>query len=131
MSDAFDSFLDLRRRLYRMLDAGVSQAPRPAEGFAPPLDVVSTPEGLTITVELPGMAREDIAVELQGNLLTISGERVPASLRDAQQRFYRRERPSGQFKRSLALPTTDHEELSAALKDGVLTVKVMRTGRGA
>ncbi|MCE5239561.1 Hsp20/alpha crystallin family protein [bacterium] len=129
MSDAFDSFLDLRRRLYRMLDAGVSQAPRPAEGFAPPLDVVSTPEGLTITVELPGMAREDIAVELQGNLLTIAGERR-TSREDAQQRFFRRERPSGQFKRSLALPTTDHEELSAALKDGVLTVTVHKPGRG-
>ena len=125
MHNNLDTLLDLRRRLYRTLDAGITEFTRPSDSFTPPLDIVSGPEGLTITVELPGMAREDIDIELQGNLLTISGERVPASLRDAGP-FARRERPAGRFARSLALPTSDERELAAALKDGVLTIKVTR-----
>ncbi len=123
MSDQMDSLLNLRRRLYRTLDAGVVQATRAAETFTPPLDIVVGPEGLTITVELPGMAREDIAVELEGNLLTITGERRTTPS-EANAQLVRRERPGGSFRRALALPTSDHEELSATLRDGVLTVKV-------
>lgn len=125
MDDQMDSLLNLRQRLYRTLDAGVAPATRAAETFTPPLDIVAGPEGLTITIELPGMAREDIAVELEGNLLTISGERrtVPS---EAVGQLVRRERPGGSFRRALALPTSDHEELSATLKEGVLTVKVRR-----
>jgi len=148
MTDGLDCLLDLRRRLYRMLDAGAAAAARPGDSFTPPLDIVSGPDGLTITVELPGMAREDINVELQGNLLTISGERktrcgheweglsspdphvtrpvvgAGKPLPLSGMRTHRRERPAGRFSRSLALPTSDEHELSAALKDGVLIVQV-------
>lgn len=122
MHDNLDSLMNLRRRLYRTLEAGFGPAAAPGATFTPPLDVVAERDGLTITVELPGMAREDIEVELQGNLLTIAGERRTTGA----QGFYRRERPTGRFRRALALPTSDHEELSASLKDGVLTVKVRR-----
>jgi len=125
MHDNLDGLLNLRRRLYRTLDAGFGPAEAPGETFTPPLDVVAAPDGLTITVELPGMAREDIEVELQGNLLTIAGERRTTGA-DGAQGFYRRERPAGRFRRALALPTSDHEELSASLRDGVLTVRVRR-----
>lgn len=123
MTDGVDGLLDLRRRLYRMLDAGSLAAAPGAPGFTPPLDIVRHPEGLTITVELPGMAREDVQVELTGNVLTITGDRA-TGLDDKRSCFCRRERPCGPFTRSLALPTSDHKELSAALRDGVLTVKV-------
>jgi len=126
MTDHLDTILDLRHRLVRMLEAGGATPPSARETFTPPLDVVHAPGGLTITVELPGMAREEIDVELHGNMLTISGERV-ASRSDAGTRCLRRERRGGRFKRSLALPTSDHNELSAALKDGVLTIKVQRS----
>ena len=126
MTDAFDSLLDLRRRLYRTLDAGISETVQRGATFTPPLDIVSDPDGLTILVELPGMAREDIAIELQSNLLTISGERNTGSTGPV-----RRERPCGRFTRALSLPTSDHEALSAALKDGVLTIKIARKGAEA
>ena len=127
--EGMDNFLDLRRRLYRMLDVSMDESAPPGRSFTPPLDIAAAPDGLTITVELPGMAREDILVELQGNLLTIAGERRTGR-GDRDQRFTRRERPCGRFRRALALPTSDHEELSAALKDGVLTIKVQKPGRG-
>jgi HSP20 family protein len=128
VTDNLDSILDLRRRLYRMLDgtAGAMNRAATTAPFTPPLDVLRTPEGFSITVELPGLSREDIEVELQGNLLTISGERKADA--DAGQQWLRRERPSGRFSRSLALPTRNHEELAATFKDGVLTVKVRGEG---
>lgn len=125
MTDHLDTMLDLRRRLVQMLDPSVAPPSAAPDTFTPPLDVVATPEGLTITVELPGMAREDIAVELNGNMLTITGERQTAPPEGEQ--CVRRERRGGRFKRSLALPTSDHNELSAGLKDGVLTIKVQRS----
>jgi len=125
MTDHLDTILDLRHRLVRMLEAGGATPPSARETFTPPLDVVHAPGGLTITVELPGMAREEIDVELHGNMLTISGERKTRPCEGQQ--CLRRERRGGRFKRSLALPTSDHNELSAALKDGVLTIKVQRS----
>jgi len=123
MTDAFDSFLDLRRRLYRMLDAGCSDCVRPGADFMPPMDILQDADGLTITVELPGVPRDHIEVELEDNLLVISGRREAAD-EDEGSRFARRGRPCGRFQRTLALPTSNARELSAALKDGVLTVKV-------
>lgn len=122
LTDQLDAILDLRRRLYRALEGRHERCDSPAAVFTPPLDIVSHPEALEITVELPGVNREDVSVELQGNLLTISGNRKPAEAG----RFYRRERPCGEFKRSLSLPGVQEQDLSATLKDGVLRVRVKK-----
>lgn len=123
LTDQLDSILDLRRRLYRALDGHHRECDSPATNFTPPLDIVHLPEALEITVELPGVAREDVNVELEGNLLTISGERKAPE----GERFHRRERPCGTFKRALSLPGVTEQDLSATLKDGVLTVRVKRS----
>ena len=127
LTDQLDAILDLRRRLYRALESRQQQCDTPAATFTPPLDIVSLPEALEITVELPGVAREDVSVELQGNLLTIYGSRKLTA--DEAGRFYRRERPCGDFRRSLSLPGVQEQDLSATLKDGVLTVRVKRSDR--
>lgn len=124
LTDQLDAILDLRRRLYRALEGRHEQCDSPAAVFTPPLDIVNLPEALEITVELPGVDREDVSVELQGNVLTISGNRKPAE--GEGRRFYRRERPCGEFKRSLSLPGVQEQDLSAALKDGVLKVRVKK-----
>ena len=72
---------------------------------------------------IAGVSREDVDVELEGDLLTISGERKASEAEG----FFRRERPCGAFKRSLSLPRVSEQNLSATLKDGVLTVRVSLT----
>lgn len=122
MTDQLDMILDLRRRLYRALESQAVERAQASAGFTPPLDIVVSPDAILITVELPGLSREDIHVQLQGDLLTISGERQAptADLGD----FYRCERPCGVFSRSLALPAVDADQMTASLKNGVLTVRV-------
>ena len=123
LTDPFDIITELRRRLYRILEATVSESAQGPVAFSPPLDIVTGPEGVTITVELPGVEREDVQVELQGKVLTISGERR-SDVDEEAETVYRRERPHGRFSRSLALRTGEEQEVAANLKDGVLTVEV-------
>lgn len=127
MPEQLDAIVDLRRRLYRALEGRPEACPEgTADRYTPPLDIVHLPEALLISVELPGVEREDIEVVLEGNLLTISGERKTAEA-EAGRHFYRRERPRGRFSRSLALPGATEQDLSANLKDGVLTVTVKKS----
>lgn len=122
ISDPFDHLTDLRRRLYRVLESAAPAGPAAPTPYSPPLDICHTPEGVVITVELPGVKREAIAVELEGDLLTISGER-PALPAEAGT-VHRQERPTGRFARSLSLTQGRDREISASLADGVLTVRV-------
>ena len=119
----FDAVTDVRRRLYRVLDTALPAAAVQPRGFTPPLNVVKDGDGYIITVELPGLDREAISVELEDNILTISGERA-ADIDAAAEVTYRRERPFGAFRRSLALPAGQAHDVSAQLADGVLTVRV-------
>lgn len=121
MTEQLDALLDLRRRLYRALESEAAGAEQAGVGFTPALDIVSRgDDGMVVTVEMPGVARDDVNVELEGSTLSISGER---KVREA--RFHRRERACGRFQRSLALPAGNWE-LSASLRDGVLTVRVKK-----
>ena len=99
------------------------------EGFArnwvPPVDIYETDNHeVVIKAELPEMKREDISVTFENNVLTLKGERkfeteVP------RERFQRFERFYGTFSRSFTLPATvDPGRISAAYKDGVLTVRL-------
>lgn len=120
MTDQLDALLDLRRRLYRAIEAETAECDRGGVGFTPPLDIVSSPDGLIVTVELPGVAREDVEVELEGTTLKITGERKAGE----QGRYFRRERPCGRFERSLALPAGKEWELAATLREGLLSISI-------
>src|SRR4051794_7690978 len=74
-----DPFFQLQRELSRAVDdvfrgAGGLRAPFGA-GFAPSLDVKETPQGLELTAELPGVAEQDIDLSLDGETLTLRGEK--------------------------------------------------------
>ena len=90
--------------------------------WAPAVDIFETAEReYVIKADLPEMRREDIGVTFENNVLTIDGERKP----DADVNFHRSERSYGRFTRSFTLPVTvDGNRISAAYKDGVLTVRV-------
>jgi HSP20 family protein len=121
--DPFEMMADLRRRLLRLLEtSGPAPTPPPA-AFSPPLDIVQAPEGVVITVEVPGIVREDVDVSLEGNRLTISGERKPCPALAAG-RLHHRERQLGRFSRSLSLAGDGPREITASLNGGVLTVTV-------
>ena len=95
------------------------------EFWVPPVDIYETDaHDLVITAELPDMSREAIEVTVEHNTLTLRGARArPGEVKEGQ--FRRVERPHGAFARSFTLPNTvDASKVSAAYKNGVLTVKL-------
>src|SRR5512132_410815 len=71
--------------------------------WAPALDIFERKDAYLVTVELPGVAADDLELTLEGGLLTIQGERHFAH-DSSEQRFHRVERRYGAFRRAITLP---------------------------
>jgi HSP20 family protein len=111
--DPFRDLLALQDRLGRL------QGREPA--WNPPVDIYETPDRYVVSLELPGLAREDIQIELRESELTIRGHRPTPGVRpDA---YHRMERLQGPFSRGFAFAEpVAGDDITAELHDGVLTV---------
>ena len=90
-------------------------------GFTPLLDVRETEDEYLVMVDLPGVKSEDVTVEYNDQVLTISGSRVPVETGQSQLV----ERPYGSFVRSLTLPKgVDSDQIKADYHDGVLELHI-------
>jgi HSP20 family protein len=117
MLTRFDPFAEMSRLEDQLFRAAADRAPR---SFAPAADVLEDDSALLVEVELPGVKLEDVTVDVENDLLTLSGER-----KLGETGFQRRERWTGRFARSFRLPrTVDVAKIEASLKDGVLTVRL-------
>ena len=90
--------------------------------WAPPVDVYETKDELVIAAEVPGLNQKDIHLSITGDVLTLKGER-PWKPEVEQGNYYRNERWSGRFERTLPLPIpVQAAKVKATYRDGVLTV---------
>ena len=95
-----------------------------ARRWIPAMDLVETEEEYVLTADLPGLSQEDINLEFEDNVLTLSGERK-AEHSERKEGYYRLERASGSFSRSLTLPEgVDAEAVKATFEKGVLEVRI-------
>ena len=95
--------------------------------WSPRTDINETDRDIVIDVEVPGMKKEDITVEVKNNTLTISGERTQEKKSDDAE-CCRVERHYGKFERTFGLPDTiKADKVAAAYKDGVLTVTLPKS----
>ena len=94
--------------------------------WRPPVDIYETGDGIVLKIELPGVNKDDVSVEVKDNVLTIKGERLlDPAIKD--ENYYRKERSFGKFNRSFSLQESIKPDLiKASFKDGVLTVEVPR-----
>jgi HSP20 family protein len=94
-------------------------------GWMPPVDIFETGDHeVIVKAELPDMKREDVNITFENNVLTIRGERR-FETEVARERYQRVERQYGAFSRSFNVPASvDASRISAALKDGVLTIRL-------
>jgi HSP20 family protein len=94
-------------------------------GWVPAVDIYETKDReFVIKAELPEMKREQISVTFENNVLTLSGDRA-SEFSESAGTIHRTERVFGAFRRSFTLPATvDGNRISAAYKDGVLTVRI-------
>src|SRR6266550_113063 len=92
--------------------------------WIPAMDLVEEGDHYVLRADLPGLNEDDVKVELEDNVLTISGERK-SEREERKEGYYRIERASGSFSRSLTLPEgVDPDRIEAHFKNGVLEVRV-------
>ena len=92
--------------------------------WVPSMDLVETDAHFVLRADLPGLSQEDVSIELEENVLTVSGERR-AEHEEKKEGFYRVERSFGQFRRSLTLPEgVDADAITATFDKGVLEVRI-------
>ena len=88
------------------------------------MDLIEEDDDFVLRADLPGVDEDAVTVELEDNVLTIAGYRK-SEHEDRKDGYYRIERASGAFSRSLTLPEgTDPETINANFKKGVLEVRV-------
>ncbi len=120
----------LQGEMNRLFDGFFGRAnAAPASGAAPrrwvpAMDLVETDDSLVLRADLPGVDRDDIAIEVKDGVLTVSGERRTGH-EDRGEGYHRVERSFGRFSRSLGLPKgVSADSVSASYEDGVLEVKM-------
>ena|SRR5437588_1229091 len=106
------------------------EAPQSANGqsmmrrWIPAMDLVETDDDFVLRADLPGLNEQDVNIELEDNVLTVSGERK-AEHKERGEGYYRVERASGAFSRSLTLPDgVEPGRVQASFDRGVLEVRI-------
>ncbi len=99
-------------------------------GWVPRLDMHETEAGLSVTLEIPGVGREDIDVTLEGSYLRITGERRSPDPQDCV-RWHQMEISYGPFERVIVLPwEVDTDDMKATYQDGFLKIEIPRAPDG-
>jgi HSP20 family protein len=121
MERLYDRFFDLRP-FRRFTEEGE---------WMPSVDVSETAKEIIVNAEIPGVEAKDIDVNLDGNVLTIKGERKREH-EEKEENFHRIERSYGSFFRTLSLPSeVDGEKIKATYKKGVLRITLPKTKKAA
>jgi HSP20 family protein len=95
--------------------------------FSPASELIEQENQYLLSIDLPGMKKEDIKIEVADGTLVISGERKQEK-RDDENQVHRFERTYGSFKRSFVLPNTiSTDKVEAKYEDGVLSLQLPKT----
>ena len=119
--------LNRMNRLFR--ESFSSESPEEAlttTSFAPPVDIYEGVHNITLKMEVPGIDEKDIDVRIDGNTLTLHGERE-FEKDEKEENFRRLERQYGSFTRSFTLPSSvDSNQVTAYYDKGVLMVNLAK-----
>ena len=118
-------------RVFTMADRGdlwqggqSGRGGRTSSGWSPALEVVQKENELVVCADLPGLKPDDVQIDIEDHVLTISGERLEKH-EDRRDGAYRSERSYGSFTRSIALPEgVDEDQVTANFEHGELEVRI-------
>ncbi len=123
----FPGFTTLQREMNRLFDEFLRGAEATTEApatWTPRTDLSETAEAYLIRMDLPGVAKENLDIQFNEGVLTVSGERA-AGYEGGEETVRHVERPHGRFFRSFTLPqTTDPAGIKAEMREGVLTIRI-------
>jgi HSP20 family protein len=116
---------DFSRLFNSFFDTPTTAAPGSvARRWIPAVDLAETEGDYVLKADLPGLTEKDVHIELENNVLTVSGERKVES-EETRKGFHRVERSYGSFTRRLTLPEgVDADAIKATVTNGVLEVRI-------
>ena len=118
--DPFAELAEIRTRFERLFEDLEGRG----SAWTPAVDVVRDDGHLVLRADVPGIKPEEITIEVDDGVLTVSGKHEEAT-EETDERFVRRERRYGAFTRRLPLPEgVDPKKIKASTKDGVLEVTI-------
>jgi len=117
-------FETLTNRLGRLFDES-----NQSTAWVPAVNVEETSDHVILTAEAPGLTLDDLNVEIENNILTVSGEKREERQEGSENRRYHLwERRYGSFRRSFTLPrTVDAEKVEARFDNGILTIQMPKS----
>ena len=119
--DPFTELGELRTRFDRLFDEWLDGRER---AWTPAIDVVREDGHLVVRADLPGLKPEEVKIEVEDDILTVSGEHRESKV-EKDKRYVRRERRYGSFSRSMTLPKgITAKDIKARTHNGVVEVTI-------
>jgi len=95
--------------------------------FAPAVDIAEQENEYIVKVELPGVAKDEVRISVESNVLTVKGEKKQEK-EEKNKNFHRVERSYGSFQRSFTLPSTvKNDKIDAVFDGGILTITMPKS----
>jgi len=129
--DPFRDVAELQNRINHMFDESFGRSREPDDeinlhAWRPAVDIYEVENGIVLAVELPGVSKESVAVEVKDDVLTLTGERF-ANHAISDDSYIRRERLFGPFQRAFTLhQNVKPDQIKATFKDGILQIEIPR-----
>jgi len=127
--DPFRELHTLQNRMSRLFEeqyGGREDALMSSGSFVPPVDIYEDQHSIQLKLEVPGIEEKDLNINVENNVLTVSGERKFEN-EQKEENFHRIERRYGSFTRSFTLPNTvDTEKITADYNSGVLSIRLVK-----
>ncbi len=123
--EPFREFEDLYSQMGQWMDSAFGDGDGFLSGWSPLADLTESDDAYLVEVDLPGVKRDDINLELHGSELVVSGE---VKEKEAKGERRHRSRRTGQFGYRVTLPEpVDEDKVEASLDDGVLSIRLPKT----
>jgi HSP20 family protein len=124
-ADPFDALFRFQRALEQQLESGWLENATTGIGAFPPINVFQQGSDFVAVIEMPGVCKDDLNLEVRGNTIRISGKKTINYGGKAS--MHRRERIAGSFDRTISLPVQlDPDRVIAEYRDGILALSLPR-----
>ena len=129
--EALKDLTSLQERMNRIFSESLNRIKEFSETaedkvWSPQVDIIELPGAYVLLAEIPGVPRESLSVEIQGDTLVITGER-PLAPEMSEGSMYHSERHYGAFKRAFNLPVNvEASRIEAKVADGLLSVRIAK-----
>lgn len=118
------AFQDRLSRAFGNAGQGERQEEMSLGAWAPPVDITEEKDRIVLTAELPGFREDQISIQTENGMLTLTGERK-FEKETGERSYHRVERSYGQFIRSFSLPNNvDREKIHATFSNGLLRIEL-------